>query len=135
MGKIFRRGIDFSGGGGSISNPTAASVTFDNTDTGLNATNVQDAVTEVNGNLDKMITTKYCTITTVANNYRTIDKSSISSGSIPMDDKAIPVVVGVSNTSKCTITIHFNSTNWRIYSDVAQDVTIIWYVIICHLSN
>ena len=49
MGKIVRRGINFSGGGGSISNPTAASVTFDNTDTGLNATNVQDAVTEVNG--------------------------------------------------------------------------------------
>ena len=37
--------------GGSSSNPTAASVTFDNTDTGLNATNVQDAVTEVNGKL------------------------------------------------------------------------------------
>ena len=49
MGKIVRRGIDFSGGGGSISNPTAASVTFDNANTGLNATNVQDAVTEVNG--------------------------------------------------------------------------------------
>ena len=48
MGKIVRRGIDFSGGGGSISNPTAASVTFDNANTGLNATNVQDAVTEVN---------------------------------------------------------------------------------------
>ena len=51
MGKIVRRGIDFSGGGGSISNPTASSVTFDNTDTSLNATNVQDAVTEVNGKL------------------------------------------------------------------------------------
>lgn len=50
MGKIVRRGINFSGGGGSISNPTASSVTFDNTNTGLNATNVQDAVTEVNGN-------------------------------------------------------------------------------------
>ena len=79
--------------------------------------------------LDEMITTKYCTITTVANNYRTIDKSSISSGSIPMNDKAIPVIVGVSNTSKCIITIHFNSADWRIYSDVAQDVTIRWYVI------
>lgn len=33
------------------SNPTAASVTFNNTDTGLNATNVQDAITEVNGKL------------------------------------------------------------------------------------
>lgn len=52
MGKIVRRGIDFSGGGGSISNPTASSVTFDNTDTGLEATNVQDAVTEVNGKLN-----------------------------------------------------------------------------------
>ena len=51
MGKIVRRGINFSGGGGSISNPTASSVTFDNTDTGLAATNVQDAVTEVNGKL------------------------------------------------------------------------------------
>ena len=51
MGKIVRRGIDFSGGGGSISNPTASSVTFDNANTGLNATNVQDAVTEVNGKL------------------------------------------------------------------------------------
>ena len=35
------------------SDPTAASVTFDNANTGLNATNVQDAVTEVNGNLNK----------------------------------------------------------------------------------
>ena len=53
MGKIVRRGINFSGGGGggSISNPTAASVTFDNTDTGLEATNVQDAVKELNGKL------------------------------------------------------------------------------------
>ena len=32
-------------------NQTASSVTFNNTDTGLNATNVQDAVTEVNGKL------------------------------------------------------------------------------------
>ena len=30
-------------------NQAASSVTFDNTDTGLEATNVQDAVTEVNG--------------------------------------------------------------------------------------
>ena len=63
MGKIFRRGIDFSGGGGSISNPTAASVTFDNTDTGLAAVNVQDAVTEVNGKL--------------CNNYRETDTVSV----------------------------------------------------------
>ena len=53
MGKIFRRGIDFSGGGGSSNNPTASSVTFNNTDTGLNATNVQDAITEVTVNLNK----------------------------------------------------------------------------------
>ena len=32
-------------------NQAASSVTFNNTDTGLNATNVQDAVTEVNGKL------------------------------------------------------------------------------------
>ena len=54
MGKIVRRGINFSGGGGSISNPTASSVTFNNTDTGLAATNVQDAITEVNGKLMRM---------------------------------------------------------------------------------
>ena len=41
----------------SSSNPTAASVTFNNTDTGLNATNVQDAVTEVNGNLRSSLNT------------------------------------------------------------------------------
>ena len=35
----------------SSSDPTASSVTFDNANTGLNATNVQDAVTEVNGKL------------------------------------------------------------------------------------
>ena len=35
----------------SSSNPTASSVTFNNTDTGLAATNVQDAITEVNGKL------------------------------------------------------------------------------------
>ena len=39
----------------SSSNPTASSVTFDNTDIGLNATNVQDAVTEVNGNFTGLI--------------------------------------------------------------------------------
>ena len=39
----------------SSSNPTAASVTFDNANTGLNATNVQDAVTEVNGKLAKSV--------------------------------------------------------------------------------
>ena len=36
----------------SSSDPTASSVTFNNTDTGLNATNVQDAITEVNGKLN-----------------------------------------------------------------------------------
>ena len=74
MGKIVRKGVEYGGSSNSadcikyndtksvkeaideikassISNPTAASVTFDNTDTGLNATNVQDAVTEVNGKL------------------------------------------------------------------------------------
>ena len=72
MGKIFRRGIDFSGGGGSISNPTAASVTFDNTDTGLNAINVQDAVTEVNGNLTEL---QSVDITPVSNNYAAVNTS------------------------------------------------------------
>ena len=66
MGKIVRRGIDFSGGGGSISNPTAASVTFDNANTGLNATNVQDAVTEVNGELSKFTNDMYLTARTDA---------------------------------------------------------------------
>lgn len=41
-----------SGGGSSSSNQTAVSVIFDNTDTGLAATNVQDAVEEVNGKLN-----------------------------------------------------------------------------------
>ena len=74
MGKIVRQGVEYGGSSNSAdcikyndtksvkeaideikasssSNPTAASVTFDNTDTGLAATNVQDAVTEVNGKL------------------------------------------------------------------------------------
>ena len=37
-------------------NQAASSVTFDNTDTGLEATNVQDAVTEVNGKLGTQAT-------------------------------------------------------------------------------
>ena len=37
-------------------NQAASLVTFNNTDTGLNATNVQDAVTEVNGKLGNVIT-------------------------------------------------------------------------------
>ena len=74
MGKIVRQGVEYGGSSNSAdcikyndtksvkeaideikasssSNPTASSVTFNNTDTGLNATNVQDAVTEVNGKL------------------------------------------------------------------------------------
>ena len=39
---------------GSSSNPTADSVTFDNANTGLEATNVQDAITEVNGKLENI---------------------------------------------------------------------------------
>lgn len=38
----------------SSSDPTASSVTFDNTDTGLAAVNVQDAIEEVNGKLDQV---------------------------------------------------------------------------------
>ena len=69
MGKIVRRGIDFSGGGGSSSNPTAASVTFDNANTGLNATNVQDAVTEVNGKLGELsVVQKQYNVTLSTNN-------------------------------------------------------------------
>ena len=37
-------------------NQAASSVTFDNTDTGLEATNVQDAVTELNGKLGTQAT-------------------------------------------------------------------------------
>ena len=37
-------------------NQAASSVTFNNTDTGLNATNVQDAITEVNGKLGTQAT-------------------------------------------------------------------------------
>ena len=37
-------------------NQAASSVTFNNTDTGLNATNVQDAVTEINGKLGTQAT-------------------------------------------------------------------------------
>lgn len=74
MGKIVRKGVEYGGSSNSAdcikynetknvkeaideikasssSNPTAASVTFNNTDTGLNATNVQNAITEVNGKL------------------------------------------------------------------------------------
>ena len=47
-----------SGSGGSSSNPIASSVTFDNTDTGLAATNVQDAVEEVNGKLSNIKTSE-----------------------------------------------------------------------------
>ena len=50
-------------------NQAASSVTFNNTDTGLNATNVQDAVTEVNGKLqlDFGIETKAIDVTTDSN--------------------------------------------------------------------
>ena len=41
--------------GNSSGNQTASSVTFDNTDTGLEAANVQDAIEEVNGKLDSLI--------------------------------------------------------------------------------
>ena len=74
MGKIVRQGVEYGGSSNSAdcikyndtksvkeaideikasssSNPTAASVTFDNTNTGLEAINVQDAVIEVNGKL------------------------------------------------------------------------------------
>ena len=54
----------------SSNNPTAASVTFDNTNTGLNATNVQDAVTEVNGKLQW----KLLTDLTVNSESKTIPK-------------------------------------------------------------
>ena len=37
-------------------NQAASSVTFNNTDTGLNATNVQDAITEINGKLGTQAT-------------------------------------------------------------------------------
>ena len=46
----------------SSSDPTASSVTFNNTDTGLNATNVQDAVTEVNGKLHIKYKAFTCTV-------------------------------------------------------------------------
>ena len=80
MGKIVRQGVEYGGSSNSAdcikynetksvkevideikasssNNPTASSVTFDNTDTGLNATNVQDAITEVNGKLQVFKTT------------------------------------------------------------------------------
>ena len=76
MGKIVKQGVEYGGSSNSAdcikynntksvkeaideikasssSDPTASSVTFNNTDTGLNATNIQDAVTEVNGKLNE----------------------------------------------------------------------------------
>ena len=91
MGKIVRQGVEYGGSSNSADcikyndtksvkeaideikasssgNPTASSVTFDNANTGLEATNVQDAVTEVNSNLDKkqLKTLKKCAIITSA---------------------------------------------------------------------
>ena len=80
MGKIVKQGVEYGGSSNSAdcikyndtksvkeaideikasssSDPTASSVTFNNTDTGLNATNVQDAVTEVNGKLNELTVT------------------------------------------------------------------------------
>jgi hypothetical protein len=76
-----------------------------------------------------MITIKSCVVKTEANKVITMTESSIIDGSVPMDNKAIPVIVGLSKTSECFITIHFNMTAWRIYSNATQNVYIKWYVI------
>ena len=77
MGKIVRKGVEYGDSSNSAdcikyndtksvkeaiddikasssSNPTAWSVTFNNTDIGLEAANVQDAITEVNGKLESI---------------------------------------------------------------------------------
>ena len=96
MGKIVRQGVEYGGSSNSAdcikynetksvkeaideikasssSNPTAASVTFDNANTGLAAANVQDAVTEVNGKLANISAIYFGTATvTVDSNSKAI---------------------------------------------------------------
>lgn len=68
--------------GNSSGNQTASSVTFDNTDTGLEAANVQDAIEEVNGKLDWFdIKSEYGTYTAVGtNNSAEICRLSLTPG-------------------------------------------------------
>ena len=71
--------------GNSSGNQTASSVTFDNTDTGLEAANVQDAIEEVNGKLQSILSDT-CNITTDQYGATII---TFSDGSIPTCDDVI----------------------------------------------
>ena len=114
MGKIFRRGIDFSGGGGSISNPTAASVTFDNTDTGLEATNVQDAVTEVNGKLGS-ISNPTASSVTFDNTDTGLNATNVQDAVTEVNGK----LGSISNPTAASVT--FNNTDTGLNSTNVQD--------------
>ena len=158
MGKIVRQGVEYGGSSNSAdcikynetksvkeaideikasssSNPTAASVTFDNTDTGLNATNVQDAVTEVNGKyetLDKyiglyIVDTGTFRVALKANSSSEITTSNIINGKLPTTTMTTLTIVGNSAARNRTAEFFFDNDKVYGYSSVAQTYTVRWF--------
>ena len=120
----------------SSSDPTASSVTFDNTDTGLNATNVQDAVTEVNGKyetLDKCIGLSIVGTGTIrihpniGDNLITKEKLLPHSGTLPPTSLTVFTVISQSGSCNRYIEVFYDGDKLHVYTNVSQDYTIRWF--------
>ena len=159
MGKIVRQGVEYGGSSNSAdcikynetksvkevideikasssSDPTAASVTFNNTDTGLAATNVQDAITEVNGKyetLDKCIGLSIVGTGTIrihpniGDNLITKEKLLPSSGTLPPTSLTVFTVISQSGSCNRYIEVFYDGDKLHVYTDVSQDYTIRWF--------
>ena len=109
----------------SSSNPTAASVTFNNTDTGLNATNVQDAVTEVNGNLRSSLNTTLKgkiingTLTAPSLSVSTLPYKFIAGSAVVYNNEIH--ILGSAYDNAMTKHYKWNDTSWTEVSTLPYD--------------
>ena len=111
-------------------NQAASSVTFNNTDTGLNATNVQDAVTEINGKLGSLIKEGSFTSTTNANGVITASDSGVSATDKIVLQAFVPSYLAYAYINESTTAYGFkivNTVNNNPYAN--QSVTVTYYYI------
>ena len=101
---------------------------YDNTGTGLSATNAQDAITELNGKLGKykLSTCGFFSINlVVGSNMVSVDK--LVSGSLPQTPYTLFTVISQGTSLNRLIDIFFDGDNNLVaYTNVAQRYSVMW---------
>ena len=122
MGKIVKNGVTYSG-----SSDNADNVKYNNNVSNLDATNVQEAITEVNGKLGKykLSTSGFFTVDLVVGTNR-ISANKLLAGSLPQTQNTLFTVVSQGTSTDRLIDIFFDGNDVVAYTNVAQRYSVTW---------